>query len=105
MGVDGVCLFIAVRVARASHMFASYGVTGRVPSECWPIVTSDDGRCVYGPLQAHKAEIHTFEECTVLCLKFRKNRPLGSKLVRTCWCARCPSTCPVHVLVCILQVG
>ena len=35
---------------------------------------------------------------TVLCLRRRKNRPLGQKLVRKCWCSSCPITCPVHVL-------
>ena len=33
-----------------------------------------------------------------LCICRRKNKPFGSRLVRTCWCKECPRTCPVHVL-------
>ena len=33
-----------------------------------------------------------------LKLATRKNRPYGSLLKRTCWCAQNKDTCPVHVL-------
>jgi len=69
----------------------------RVPSECLPIVTCV-GDCIYGPAQQNKAEIHVMDDQIVLCLKFRKNLPLGSKLTRWCWCKQCPRTCPVHVV-------
>ena len=34
----------------------------------------------------------------VAVLKKRKNKPGGSRLVRTCWCKEDPSTCPLHQL-------
>ena len=33
-----------------------------------------------------------------MCLKTRKNRPWGARILRTCWCGSCMATCPVHVL-------
>ena len=61
----------------------------RVPSECLPIVTSV-GECDYGPAQQHQAELHVLDDRIVLCLKTRKNRPLGARLV----CA--PYVCTMH---------
>ena len=34
----------------------------------------------------------------IVVLKKRKNKPGGSRLVRTCWCKEDPSTCPLHQL-------
>ena len=34
----------------------------------------------------------------VLELSSRKNKQKGSTMRRSCWCATCTSTCPVHVL-------
>jgi len=69
-----------------------------VPSECWPVRVSKDPACAYGPAQATHSELHVFDDKVVLCLKSRKNIPLGSRLTRHCWCGASPLTCPVHVL-------
>jgi len=90
-----VCIFIS---AACTCPWVSMFLPRRVPSECWPIHVSSDGDCLYGPAQRTQSVIHAFSDSVVLCLKRRKNRPQGSKLVRTCWCDRCPVTCPVHVL-------
>lgn len=45
----------------------------------------------------HPAVIWLEDEYTVvLRLVRRKNLPAGSTMRRTCWCQRCPLTCPVH---------
>ena len=59
-----------------------------MPSECLPIVTSV-GECDFGPAQQHQAELHVLEDRIVLCLKTRKNRPLGARLVVHHMCASC----------------
>ena len=46
--------------------------------------------CDYGPAQQHQAELHVLDDRIVLCLKTRKNRPLGARLV----CA--PYVCTMH---------
>ena len=101
--VDGLRLFVTARLRSHSHaaffpgpLFALFA---RVPSECWPIVACGGGEGnVFGPSQVHKSELYFAGDMLVLCLKSRKNRPEGSRLVRSCWCSRCTLTCPVHVL-------
>ena len=49
-------------------------------------------------LEACVTGVHVLAGRIVLCLKTRKDRPEGSRLVRYCWCGQDPTTCPVHVL-------
>ena len=84
----------AFMLRRVFIAFAALGrlpssFSDRVPSECLPIVTSV-GECDYGPAQQHQAELHVLDDRIVLCLKTRKNRPLGARLV----CA--PHVCIMH---------
>jgi integrase len=64
----------------------------RVPSEAIP-VRAREGDCC---LRLEGDEL-------VLVLKRRKNKPNGSRLVRSCWCSESRTTCPVHVLGPALQ--
>ena len=66
----------------------------RLPSECLPIVVSgvgfrDDGE---------QSVISVTSDKLILRLARRKNKPEGSVLTRSCWCSKCPATCPVHFL-------
>ena len=68
----------------------------RVPSECLPM---RKGSGLFGSEgYSHKSVICVNDSEVVLHLSSRKNRPKGSRLIRKCWCAACPDTCPVHVL-------
>lgn len=70
----------------------SYVFMLRLPSEALPMVV--------GPLPTFEAQSILVAESDKLTLhlKRRKNRPLGGKLCRECWCSTSASTCPVHVL-------
>ena len=65
----------------------------RLPSECLPIVV--DG---VGVRDGEQAVISVTDDKLILHLARRKNKPEGSVLTRTCWCSKCPATCPVHFL-------
>ena len=72
----------------------AYSFLLRLPSEALPVVAGAVGAargtaqatlCIEGP------EL-------VLYLRRRKNKPQGSRLVRSCWCKACAATCPLHVI-------
>ena len=59
----------------------------RLPSEALPATAGKD---------QGQASLYMEGQALTLVLKRRKNKPQGSKLVRTCWCNESPVTCPVH---------
>ena len=63
----------------------------RLPSEALPIVRG----CI-GWHNEEQAVLTLENDRLVLRLRRRKNRLHGSVLKRSCWCANCRSTCPVH---------
>ena len=71
----------------AMLFLVSYAFLLRLPSEALPLTAHAGGShlCIEG-------------ERLVLNLRRRKNKPGGSRLVRTCWCSQCPECCPVHVV-------
>jgi len=71
----------------------SYVFLLRVPSEALPMVM-----CNGGAVHGEQSCLFMEDGKLVLALKCRKNKPKGSKLVRSCWCAQDTTTCPVHVL-------
>ena len=79
---------------RFAHLFLlSYSFLLRVPSEAIPVVAGR-GRAIDGA----QAVLSRDGNELVLVLRTRKNKRLGSRLVRGCWCRECAATCPVHVL-------
>ena len=74
----------------------AYAFLLRLPSEALPVT-----------LGQHSGPCSLFLEGDkiVLQLARRKNRPLGSRLTRGCWCKETMSTCPVHVLGPMFQRG
>ena len=67
----------------------------RMPSEALPMIVGD------GREQEDAQSVVWVDDVKneiALKLRRRKNKPQGSRLVRTCWCKECPRTCPVHVL-------
>ena len=80
------------RLPLARLFLLSYCFLLRVPSEAIP-VTAHSGDC----------SLQSVGDTLVLSLKWRKNRPQGSRLVRSCWCTRSASSCPVHVLGPLLE--
>ena len=74
-------------------MFA-YAFLLRVPSEALPAVYIDHE----DDAPTHPSALLVGPSSVTLILLRRKNRPQGSRLMRECWCAQCPRTCPVHVL-------
>ena len=81
----------------AMWSLTAYAFLLRVPSERLPI-SIGIGDIMYGQAQHRQAIVHVLEDEIVLCLKRRKNKPLGSRLCARCWCSQCKDTCPVHVL-------
>ena len=71
----------------AMLFLAVYVFLLRLPSEGLPLVAHEGDNSL--SLEGDQLVIH---------LRRRKNRPAGSRLVRTCWCARSKPTCPIHVL-------
>ena len=71
----------------------SYAFLLRVPSEALPARAGDSGLP-----PSWQAGVFLSGEELCLRLRQRKNRRQGSLLTRKCWCARSPSTCPVHVV-------
>ena len=65
----------------------------RLPSEALPIRIGGSG-CPDGE---HAVIVATTDRLQ-LTLRSRKNRAERTVLTRTCWCAQCELTCPVHVL-------
>ena len=61
----------------------------RLPSEALPLAVGP----AYG-----QSVVELSDDKLVLHLAKRKNKPLGSRLVRACWCKQSKETCPVHVL-------
>ena len=62
-----------------------------MPSECLPIMVSDGSTGAHAIMTVH-------DDCLILQLRRRKNKDGGSVLKRGCWCNKCKTTCPVHVL-------
>ena len=76
-----------VRFKEAAMLFLfAYAFLLRTPSEAIPATVGTG-------LSAIELEGHQM----TLLLKRRKNKPQGSKLVRSCWCAASSITCPLHV--------
>jgi hypothetical protein len=59
----------------------------RLPSEALP---------AFAGRGDHQSSVFMEGDTIVLVLKRRKNKPGGSRLVRTCWCSESKATCPVH---------
>ena len=76
-------------VCKPSHTFSLH-----VPSEALPMVCSRVG------LDHGEHQSVVFIDKGQLCLRLRrrKNMQQGCLLRRSCWCASCRVTCPVHVL-------
>ena len=79
--------------SEAMLYLATYTFLLRVPSEALPMVCG--GR---GVIHGQHSVLFLGINCIYLKLATRKNRPAGSLLKRSCWCAKCAATCPVHVL-------
>lgn len=65
----------------------------RVSSEASPCV-----RSATEPMRGKQYCLYVAGDALQLRLPSRKNMPSGTELVRGCWCAKQPETCPVHVL-------
>lgn len=76
----------------------SYACLLRVPSECLPLVAGVRACTVQALNGSHSCCAVSETEGLVVTLARRKNRPAGSRLVRSCWCFREQSTCPVHAV-------
>ena len=76
---------------------AAYAFLLRLPSEALPMRSECPETC------DGQALLKKDGEKLVLKLGRRKNRPLGSQLVRGCWCQESATTCPVHRLGTYLQ--
>ena len=81
--------------AFARLFLMSYAFLLRLPSEALPMIVAGGEHMANAKSVVH---IDWDKEQLVLELSRRKNKESGSRLVRTCWCKECPSTCPVHVL-------
>ena len=77
----------------AHLMLFAYVFLLRVPSEALPVVAAKNEGQV-----SSQSVITLAGDELVLVLQRRKNKPNGSRLVRTCWCRECTRTCPLHVL-------
>ena len=68
----------------------------RLPSEALPIYVA---RASDPPRADEPKSCLRFEGNSIsLTLLWRKNRASPLTMTRTCWCARCKATCPVHTL-------
>ena len=79
----GLCVSIEAGAVGSHCVCVRCAYAGRVPSECLPIITSV-GECNHGPAQQSQAEMHCFDDRLVLCLKTRKNMPLGARFGHGC---------------------
>jgi hypothetical protein len=82
----------------AQLFLMSYAFLLRLPSEAIPVVAGR-GRDIEG----EQAVLSVAGNELILCLRTRKNKRLGSRLVRGCWCRESATTCPVHVLGPLVQ--
>lgn len=97
MWIQRVVLEKLLELAATRKKFKQYGLLFllayafllRLPSEALPVVTG---------LVTGQASLFREGETLVLVLRRRKNKPGGSRLVRTCWCSESTATCPVHVI-------
>ena len=71
---------------------AAYAFLLRLPSEAIPMRSASPG------VADGQSTLRLEGEKVTLTLGRRKNRPLGTKLVRGCWCKESKLTCPVHRL-------
>ena len=65
----------------------------RLPSEALPAVA-----CTVDGRRESQATLCIEGSVLVLYLRRRKNKPQGSRLVRSCWCSSSTVTCPLHVI-------
>ena len=72
---------------------AAYAFLLRVPSEALPISI-----CMGSTDVQASAAMYFANGSAYLSLATRKNRPRSNLLRRSCWCADCRLTCPVHAL-------
>ena len=85
-------------VASAMLFLLSYAFLLRVPSEALPVQVGSVGGAGEPLPPGRHSCVGLRGGDLVLHLARRKNKPHGSTLVRSCWCAQCKVTCPVHVL-------
>jgi hypothetical protein len=76
----------------------SYTFLLRVPSEAIPVQVGHFAEARAALPAGRHSMVGLQGGDLVLQLARRKNKPHGSTLVRSCWCAQCKVTCPVHVL-------
>ena len=94
-------LVLAVERQLETEKFAmlwlvSYAFLLRIPSEALPMRR---GGVDFAPAVNEQSVLHLDDDNTlVLKLHSRKNKPRGSTLRRSCACAACPKTCPIHIL-------
>ena len=75
---------------RHAHLFlVAYAFLLRLPSEALPMMAGDCGT---------QASMFMEDGKLVVKLRRRKNKPHGSRLVRSCWCKQHAATCPTCVL-------
>ena len=72
----------------------SYCFLLRTPSEALPAVAGFHGY----PTQSNSMIFKEDGTSLVLVLRRRKNKPEGSRLVRTCSCQKHPATCTFHLI-------
>jgi len=77
----------------ATLFVLTYAFLSRLPSESLPVVVEKDVDNIRS-----KCALTVEGDQIVLYLKRRKNKPHGSRLVRTCWCSKSPKTCPYCML-------
>lgn len=95
-----------VRLARSENDMVpawlyvlSYAFVLRVPFEAVGIVLGFNGELHDGKLpDGQRSRLNMIGDSVCLQLFRRKHKPHGSKMRRSCWCAECRDTCPVHAL-------
>ena len=76
----------------------SYIFLLRVPSEALPLRIGAPDEAFTPMERDEQSKLFVSDENIRLRLAKRKNKPNGSFMTRTCWCASSAATCPVHVL-------
>jgi hypothetical protein len=93
-----VSFTLKIDVSVAMLYIFSYAFLLRVPSEGLPAEVGHVGD-VDTPLPPGRhSRLGMRGAELVLQLAKRKNRPHGSTIIRACWCSKCETTCPIHVL-------
>jgi hypothetical protein len=83
----------------------SYAFLLRVPSEAVGIMLGYNGELHDGQLPGGQhSRLNMIGDSLCLQLYRRKHKPHGSKMRRSCWCAECRDTCPVHALANMFSV-